>query len=56
MTAARYEVLTAVHLNELEAQVQTYLEAGWLPAGGATLSDRNGAYMQAVYWRETYDK
>jgi hypothetical protein len=52
MTAARYEVVTAIFLNELQAEVQSYLEAGWLPAGGVSQSDRNGAYLQAVYWRE----
>ena len=57
MTAARYEVCTALYLPDLQLEVQSYLEAGWLPAGGVTLADRNGvfAYLQAVYWRETYN-
>lgn len=53
MTAARYEVVQAPSLPELEGAVTGFLQLGCLPTGGPVYYEGfGGLWLQAVYWSE----
>lgn len=56
MTTARYEVVQAPSLPELEGAVTGFLQLGCLPTGGPVYYEGfGGLWLQAVYWSELND-